>query len=115
MTIDTHTTQPSQIPWKRIGRVVGGVSAAAAFAYGALITAFIGSVITSGCFFTCSDPNPVGGFPILMSAAAMAGAAVTALAWAVSGRRLWPLTKTVGGVVTGLGVIGALVATVGMT
>lgn len=111
----TRATAARQIPWARVARVVGGLAAAVALAYGTLIAFFIGAIVTTGCFFECNDPNPVGGLPILASAGLLAGATITATVWAVTTRRLWPLVKTVGTVSAGLGVIAALVLTSGTT
>jgi len=114
MTTGTDTMHQRPIPWMRIARVVGGIAAAVSFAYGALIALFVGAVITSGCFFECNDPNPVGGVPILALAAVLAGLTVATLVWAVTQRTYWPLVKHVGSVVAGIGFLFAIFAAAGM-
>ena len=68
-------------------RVAGGLVAAAASGYAALVMLFIGAIEYTGCFMGCSAPNRPLGVALLLGAAAAAAAAVTAATYAFFGRR----------------------------
>lgn len=51
------------------------------FGFTTLALFVIGSIEFSGCFFECSDPNPVGGSLLLAGSTLTAGVVFLALAW----------------------------------
>ncbi|MFP5310600.1 MAG: hypothetical protein ACLGIR_13600 [Actinomycetes bacterium] len=54
----------------------------APLAYLVLGAAFLGFVLTTGCFFTCEDPQPEYGLPILGIGVAAVGTIGWVLTWA---------------------------------
>ena len=108
MLIDNATRRRSV--WKRVGRIGGALAAAVVLAYGALVGLFFGAVETTGCFISCSDPDPVGGGLILILASAAASSAIVAVVWGVTMRPLMQLIRSVGVVSMALAFIAAMLA-----
>ena len=71
----------SELP-KLYARVILGVIAAAATAFGAFVAMAIGYIVTTGCFFSCDDPQPLIGIPLLLAAAGLASVSLGSLWWA---------------------------------
>lgn len=95
---------PSLADWpRRWIRIVLGLIAAYVGGHAAFIVLFIGSVVTTGCFFECSGPNPLAGVPILVLSAALLTLTLGALWWAFVDRYWKVALRT-------LAIIGATVA-----
>lgn len=71
----------SELP-KLYARVLLGVIAAAATAFGAFIAMAIGYIFTTGCFFSCDDPQPLIGIPLLLAAVGLGAVSLGSLWWA---------------------------------
>jgi hypothetical protein len=84
----TADPRPHVPAWARWLAVVAGVA-------GLLVVGpalFIGSILYTGCFFECSDPDRIGGTVLLMSAAGLVALAVGAFGLAATGR--WATART---------------------
>lgn len=84
-------------------RVAVGIAIGIAAGLGTLILFFVGAVTATGCFFECSDPNPVGGGLLLAGAVACAALTVTSVVWGAIGCNrpvLWKVAGTVAGLAT---------------
>jgi hypothetical protein len=101
-------TTRRQLGWKRVGRIGGALAAAVVLAYGALVGLFIGAVEWTGCFMSCSDPNPVGGALMLILASAAASSAIVAVVWGVTMRPLSQLIRSVGLVAMALAFVAVM-------
>lgn len=66
---------------RRVLRAALGVMIGIAFGLTTLALFVIGSIEFSGCFFECSDPNPVGGSLLLAGSTLTGGLVFLALGW----------------------------------
>ena len=66
---------------RRVLRAALGVMIAIGFGFTTLALFVIGSIEFSGCFFECTDPNPVGGSLLLAGSTLTAGVVFLALGW----------------------------------
>ncbi|NNF64796.1 MAG: hypothetical protein HKN07_11150 [Acidimicrobiia bacterium] len=92
----------SELP-KLYARVILGVIAAGATAFGAFVAMAIGFIVTTGCFFSCDDPQPLIGIPLLLASVGLAAVSLGSLWWAFVDRH-W---RTVLRVLLFLGAISA--------
>ncbi|MFP5332137.1 MAG: hypothetical protein ACLGHX_07265 [Acidimicrobiia bacterium] len=85
-------------------RAVIGIAVIAAAGWGALVAWFIGIVLYTGCFISCSDPNLAGGVGLILVAAALAGIALAGGGFTFAGWRrelmvkLWTIGAGIGGI-----------------
>lgn len=101
--LDRRLTPSWAEPPKLYARVVLGVIAAAATAFGSFVAMIIGFILTTGCFISCDDPQPLIGIPLLIGASLLAALCLASLWWAFVDRK-W---RTVVRVLTFLGTISA--------
>ena len=87
-------------------RVSAGIAIGIAAGFGTLILGFVGAVEATGCFFECTDPNPVGGGLLLAGAVLFAALTVTSVVWGAIGWNRRVLARVAASV--------AVLATLGM-
>ncbi|MDX1450070.1 MAG: hypothetical protein R3246_13510 [Acidimicrobiia bacterium] len=85
-------------------RILLGVAVIVAAGWGAFVAWFVGIVLYTGCFISCSEPNTLGGFGLILVAAALVGLVVAAGGFAYAGWRrelmfkLWAIGAGAGGI-----------------
>lgn len=84
MTAERNEAQLDTDWRQRMPRVLAGLALAGGLGFAAFWAFIIGAVLTTGCFFTCEEPNPLAGVPILVLSGVLAGGAVGAAAWSVT-------------------------------
>lgn len=75
--------------WHPMARVVVSLGTGIALAYAAAFLLFAGLVAFSGCFLECrnSNPNPLLGSFLVLTAVAAGGGVITSIATAIAGSR----------------------------
>lgn len=83
-------------------RIIIGACVAGAAGFGALVAWFVGSVLYTGCFISCGEPNRVGGIGLMLVAAVLVGLLVAGIAYSIVGWdrdrmfRIWLIGTGVG-------------------
>ncbi len=95
--IDRDQLSPSFAEAPRVFVRVGmGVAAAVGTGGLAAIALLVGVSLTTGCFFSCDDPNPLAGIPFLGATAALTTLSLAALWWGFVDRHWRLVLKTLG-------------------
>lgn len=74
-------------------RVSAGIAIGIAAGFATLVLLFVGAVTQTGCFITCSEPNPVGGGLLLAASVACAALTVASMVWGAIGWNRRVLTR----------------------
>lgn len=91
-------------------RIALGVTAAFVAGCLAVISLLVGVTATTGCLFSCEDPNLLLGIPALVATAALATVSLVALWWALVDR-FWATTLKTLMIAGSMGAVALIVGT----
>jgi hypothetical protein len=112
MNTNTLSTDRLHPALRRALRVILGLAVLVGLTLLALVLLFVAAVTYSGCFMSCSEPDPVGGILVLIGATAAATSALLSGAW---GLTTWPAKRVLRlapGTAAGLFAIGFYVVSI---